>query len=68
MIVQESCALGSFRMRPGPTNRIDAAGGLGRAHGGTSLARSRLAANRTDNGIATSTRQSWNQRLLVKRT
>lgn len=28
MIIQGSCALGSFRMQPGPTNRIDAAGAL----------------------------------------
>lgn len=34
MIVQESCPPGSFRMQSGPTNGIDAAGGLCRAHGG----------------------------------
>lgn len=28
MIVQGSCALGSFRMQPGPTDCIDAAGAL----------------------------------------
>lgn len=28
MIVQRSCALGSFRMQPGLTDRTDAAGAL----------------------------------------
>jgi hypothetical protein len=56
MIVRESCSLGSVRMQLRPTHRIDAAGSLGRDHGGPGLARSRLAAKRTGNGIATSTR------------
>lgn len=37
-------------------------------HGGAGLVRSWLPANRAGNCIATSRRQSWNQRLLVKRT
>lgn len=57
MIVQGSCAVGSFRMQPGPTNRIDAAGVL-IASIGMGLARSRLATNRTGNGIASCRRQS----------
>lgn len=58
MTVQGSCAVGSFRMQPGPTNRIDAAGAL-IASIGMGSARSRLATNRTGNGIGGS---PWNQR------
>lgn len=57
MIVQGSCALSSFRMQPGPTDRIDAAGAL-IAFVGMGVARSRLATNRIGNGMATCTRQS----------
>lgn len=57
MVVQGSCAVGSFRMQPGPTNRIDAAGAL-IASMGMGLARSRLATNRTGNSIASCRRQS----------
>lgn len=54
MIVQGSCVVGSFRMQPGPINRIDAAGAL-IASIGMGLAR---ATNRTGNGIASRRRQS----------
>lgn len=57
MIVQGSCALSSFRMQPGPTDRIDAAGAL-IAFVGMGVARSRLATNRIGNGMAICTRQS----------
>lgn len=57
MIVQGSCAVGSFRMQLGPINRIDAAGAL-IVSIGMGLARSRLATNRTGNGIASCRRQS----------
>lgn len=57
MIVQGSCAVGSFRMQPGPINRIDAAGAL-IVSIGMGLARSRLATNRTGNGIASCRRQA----------
>lgn len=55
MIVQGSCALGSFRMQPGPTNRIDAAGAL-IAPMGDGLGS--IASSCESNGIATCTRQS----------
>lgn len=61
MIVQGSCAVGSFRMQPRPTDRFDAAGTL-IAPMGMGLARSPLAKNRTGNGIASCRRQSLNQR------
>lgn len=55
MIVQGSCALGSFRMQPGPTNRIDAAGAL-IAPMGDGLGS--IASSCESNGIATCTRRS----------
>lgn len=60
MIVQGSCAVGSFRLQPGPTNRIDAASAL-IASIGMGLARSRLATNRTGT-LPAAGGSPWNQR------
>lgn len=57
MIVQGSCALGSFPYAAGPTNRIDAAGAL-IAPMGDGLGSIASSCDSTGNGIATWTRQS----------